>query len=232
MTDIARIRALINEGKTNAEIEEILQSRRHSTSPGACDQPEPTLRALTLTMRRAYDQERGVGSLEVMDILTVFRTLWEEVAGNGDTDRVSSLAMASLSHVSQEITVGNVFKQLHKDMACLMRNANAAMPKAERDERIEVEARYRRIVGGVPFIWPAAAALAVAEACEHIFEVLADDPRYHAILTPEVLKVCAPILLVDRPTLAEFAIQAKALNIRPLEKYSETKSSAEHESAG
>lgn len=216
MSEISQIRALIKDGKSDAVIQATLRDVRRDAPPGTWDQQEGMLRALVLTMHRAHEQDRIVGATEVMVLLKLFRALWEEVAANGDAFKVNELVLdAFLPLAVPERTVSKVFVHLERDMATLVRAVPAVLSGHEREERIEVERRHLRVVGGWPLIVLSAVALAIADASESAFLALVDDRRYREALSPDVLRYCVPLLLADRPTFSEIVIEAKMQGMRP-----------------
>lgn len=210
MDNVRRIRELISAGKSDADIVAALRAARDDDDDLGWSNPNRMLRGLAATMRRAVNDDRAVGAHEVVKLLELFRTLWEEVVANDDVAKVNEVALRILGDVTSADSVGKAYVQLHDDMTALARPLRQLDEKG-REARARVETRYLREVAGNPVICPARVGLAVADLSEAIFRLLDDDSRYRHILTADVLRPCLELTIVHRPRWVELLGDASSL---------------------
>lgn len=209
MHDISRIRALIAEQKSDAEIAAQLQAEDRDADNLGWDNPFRTFRCLALTMHRAVAEDRAVSAKEVMVQLELFRRFWEEIVACGDTARVEKVVLQKLSVVAPAPKTSTAYMHLHADMS-LLSTAKQALPAVHQGAREKAEGRYLRQVGRHPVICCARAASAVADASDILMQVLGSQAHYRDLFTPEVLQPCAILLMTHHPTWAELLAEVAA----------------------
>jgi hypothetical protein len=202
MTEIARIRELISEGKSDADIAAQLWVEARDVDNLGWDHPGSTFRSLATTLHRAVMEDRVVGAGEVLALLGLFRLFWEEVSACGDVPKVERATCERLAAVVPAPTVSAAFVQLHADMVQLA-VAKEGLSAEQQRSRAFVERRYLRQVGRHPVICCARAGSAVADATDVLFQALGAQAHYRQLFLPEVLQPCVPLLLVHRPTWSE-----------------------------
>jgi hypothetical protein len=139
--DIARIRGLIGDGKTNAEIMQILRAEQEEDDDLGWTNPKRTFKSLALTMRRAAREQRIVGANEVLVQLGLFRVLWEEAAASADVGKLEPGVLHLLRGIRQGENVARVFSELVDDMTTLAARA-VPVNAEERAMRERIEKRY------------------------------------------------------------------------------------------
>jgi len=213
MSEVARIRMLVGEGKTDAEIVDILRREQQAANGFGWDSPKRMFRALSLTMRRAAQEQRPVGAREVLPQLQLFRRLWEELVASGDVQKVEAVVQKMLREVAGDLSVSQAFILLEHDMSQLSVPATGAHTEEDK-ARAEVAKRYQLQALGQTVVCAAKVGAVVAEASDLIFEVVSVDPRYAALFPTEVLRTCLDVIAVPRPTWGEMLREAGVVGRR------------------
>jgi hypothetical protein len=202
MINIARIRQLINEGKSDAEIDVLLENETPAGANLGWSNPTRTFHSLAATMRRALTEDRAVAAQEVLVQLELFRTIWEEVAASGEWPDSEAVVLRLLAPVTAATSVSEAYRKLHGDMTVLALPARTT-PKAKLAQREAIEREYLRTDGAHPIVCVTRAAAAVAEVNKVLFSAFGDRPAYRELFPEAALQPCAPILLMHRPTWRE-----------------------------
>lgn len=205
MANIARIRQLINEGKTDAEIDAVLLAETPAGAGMGWTNPTRTFHSLAATMRRALAEDRAVAAQEVLIQLELFRTIWEEVAASGDWQDSEAVVMRMLSPVAPAASVSEAYRKLHDDMSVLAVPARAT-PEEQLGRRAATERTYQRTAGKHPVICVARAAAAVAEVNKVLFSAFGAKPAYRDLFPDTALQPCVLLLLRHRPTWRELLV--------------------------
>ncbi|MYM92437.1 hypothetical protein [Duganella vulcania] len=158
--------------------------------------PRAMFRSLALTMRRCVEQECPVDANELVLLLDLFRTLWEEIVANGDLAVAHDLALKPLLAVREGDRVSSIYEALYDDAVRLVRPPPTT--PGELGRRKEVAARYGKVVGKTPVICMARAAEAVAEASLVLYTALGQAHRYQVLFTADVLEPLISVLVMPR----------------------------------
>jgi hypothetical protein len=202
MANIARIRALINEGKSDAEIDALLQAETPAGAELGWSNPTRTFHSLAATMRRAQAEDRAVAAHEVLVQLELFRTIWEEVAASGEWKDSEAVVLRMLAPVAAAASVSDAYRKLHGDMSVLAIPVRST-PKANLALRDATEQQYLRTHRKHPIICVTRVAAAVAEVNKVLFSAFGDRPAYRDLFPEAVLQPCVPLLIRHRPTWRE-----------------------------
>ena len=202
MVNIARIRALINEGKSDAEIDVLLQAETPAGAELGWTNPTRTFHSLAATMRRAQTEDRAVAAHEVLVQLQLFRTIWEEVAASGEWQDSEAVVLRLLEQVAPAGSVSDAYRKLHGDMTVLAIPARSTS-KANLALRETTERTYLRTHGKHPIICVTRVAAAVAEVNKVLFSAFGDRPAYRDLFHEAALQPCVPLLMRHRPTWRE-----------------------------
>lgn len=207
MNDVSRIRALIGQGKTDAEISAIVNDGQDEKEGVGWDSPSGMFRVLSSTMRRAVLETWPVAPHEVLKQLTLFRILWEEVAANGDAAGVHEHTLDFIETVSPGDTLAIAFDRLHTDLTYLVRPV-PDLNADEREYRAAIELRHRLNVDGFPVICFARIASVLAEMSARVYQALSAKPSYKDLFPVSILQPCVDIIVLPRDTWSSLLKQA------------------------
>lgn len=213
MHEIAAIRSLIHEGKSDAEISAIVSESALNRGGGEFGVPGKMFRALSNTVHRAVDLACPVSAHELVAILSLFRSVWEEVVANGDKMKVENACESVFCGIAPGVPVAKVYEQLVDDMEVLM-TPPGSMTTAERAQRAEVEKRYLMTVGSNPVVCLAKTSAAVVDAISAILTILGTDGRYQELSSDDAISAsgCSLILVMPRQTWAALIRETAAEN--------------------
>ena len=209
MASIARIRELIADGKTDLEIDAFLREEAAADSEFGGHSPTRTFHSLAATMRRAQRENRGVPAHYVLVLLQLFRSLWEEMAANGDAPDSEAVVLRMLAGVTPANTVSEAFINLHADMSRLAVPVRRTLA-ADLSAREAAERRYHRTIGAHQVICVTPVAEAIAEVNKVLFSTFRDKPCFRALFPEESLRPCVPLLLAHYPTWTDLLAELKA----------------------
>lgn len=209
MANIARIRQLIADGKSDLEIAAVLHAEVANDNDFGWTSPSRTFQSLAATMHRTVRDGRAVPAHFVLVLLGLFRTMWEELAARGDAKGSEAVVLRMLASVAPAGTVSQAYMRLQDDMSRL---AVSARRTQERDQpaRAAAERRYLHTVGGESVICLANAAAVVAEVNKTLFSTFGGEPGFSELFPEASLQPCTTLLLAYYPTWSELLAERLA----------------------
>jgi hypothetical protein len=211
---VAAIRALIKDGKTDAEIESLIGDSPLNRGAGQdFGSTEGAFKALSNTLHRAVDSQCPVSAHEMYAVLGYFRTVWEEVVANGDKPKVDAACESAFAAIAPNMPVAKAYQQLVDDAEVLMLPVDG-LTESDRELRADVQKRYLLRVDNKHVICLAKASAAVIDALAAVFTILGADGRYQELSSNEAIANarCTVILVMPRPTWATLMREASATN--------------------
>lgn len=209
MPNIARIRQLIADGKTDLEISAVLEADVANDSDFGWTSPTRTFHSLAATMHRASREGRGVPAHYVVVLLDLFRTIWEELAANGDAKGSEEVVLRMLAGVVPAETVSDAYIRLRDDMSRLALSVRRTRAE-DLTARAAAEGRYHRQVGQHAVVCLAHVAAVIADVNKTLFSTFCDKPGFRELFTDATLQPCATLLLAYYPTWQELLAEPLA----------------------
>lgn len=208
-TNIAQIRALIAQGKTDAEIAAQLIQMDDEGQIADWSSVDAMLGLLVKTMRRCAKEDWPVAAPELLGLLDFFRALWEEVVASGDLHLVNAPVLDAFKEVQEGDGVSAIYQALRADAELL--SAPVGNDPSSRDRRRSAELRYRKLVDGVPVICMARVSEVVARANFVLFSAVQHLPHYQPLFSEPKLHALVPLVAVQRQSWSELLKQSAAL---------------------